>query len=36
MFNDLLTHRFRASKVPAGDMGFWSVKLLTTAVGEAT
>jgi uncharacterized membrane-anchored protein len=30
------THRFRASKVPAIGVGFWTIKLLTTAMGEAT
>jgi uncharacterized membrane-anchored protein len=32
----LTTHRFRASKVPAIGVGFWTIKLLTTAMGEAT
>ena len=35
MFNHVLTRRFRASKVPAVGVGFWIVKLLTTAMGEA-
>jgi uncharacterized membrane-anchored protein len=30
------THRFRASKVPMIGVGFWAIKLLTTAMGEAT
>ncbi len=35
MLRHLLTHRFRASKVPPVDIGFWGIKLLTTAMGEA-
>lgn len=34
--NDFLSRHFRASKVPAIGVGFWSIKLLTTAMGEAT
>jgi uncharacterized membrane-anchored protein len=36
MLHFFATHRFRASKVPAIGIGFWSIKLLTTAMGEAT
>src|SRR5664280_376976 len=36
MLHFFATHRFRASKVPAIGVGFWSIKLLTTAMGEAT
>jgi uncharacterized membrane-anchored protein len=32
----LATHHSRASKVPAIGVGFWGIKLLTTAMGEAT
>lgn len=31
-----LSRRFRGSKVPAVDIGFWTLKLLTTAMGEST
>ena len=30
------TYRFAATKVPSIGVGFWSIKLLTTAMGEAT
>ena len=36
MLHFVATHRFRASKVPAIGVGFWVIKLLTTAMGEAT
>ena len=36
MLNFFATHRYRASKVPAIGIGFWGIKLLTTAMGEAT
>ena len=36
MTNYLATHTFRASKVPAIGVGFWGIKLLSTAMGEAT
>lgn len=36
MLEFFATHQFRASKVPAIGVGFWSIKLLTTAMGEAT
>ena len=35
MLHFVATHRFRASKVPAIGVGFWVIKLLTTAMGEA-
>jgi uncharacterized membrane-anchored protein len=35
MLHFFATHRFRASKVPAIGVGFWSIKLLSTAMGEA-
>jgi uncharacterized membrane-anchored protein len=36
MLHFFSTHRFRASKVPAIGVGFWTIKLLSTAMGEAT
>ena len=36
MLHFFATHRYRASKVPVISVGFWSIKLLTTAMGEAT
>ena len=36
MLHFFATHRYRASKVPVIGVGFWSIKLLTTAMGEAT
>ncbi len=36
MLRFLATHRFDASKVPNIGVGFWTIKLLTTAMGEAT
>lgn len=36
MIKYIAAHRFRASKVPAVGVGFWAIKLLTTAMGEAT
>ncbi len=36
MAHRFLTRPFRTSKVPAIDVGFWTIKLLTTAMGEAT
>ena len=36
MWRYLTTHRFPASKVPAIGVAFWAIKLLTTAMGEAT
>lgn len=36
MLHSLAAHRFRASKVPVIGVGFWIIKLLTTAMGEAT
>ena len=36
MLRFFATHRYDGSKVPSIGVGFWSIKLLTTAMGEAT
>jgi uncharacterized membrane-anchored protein len=36
MLNSLAAHQFHSSKVPLIGVGFWTIKLLSTAMGEAT